>query len=44
MIAVLEAKSYPLQVLQVPEGHSWGQWRSQLDDLLITFFPKIAGA
>jgi enterochelin esterase-like enzyme len=39
MIGILEAKGYPVQVMLVPEGHSWGQWRSQLDDLLIAFFP-----
>lgn len=35
---ILERKSYPLMYLEVPEGHSWGQWRAQLDDLLIYFF------
>lgn len=35
---ILEHKSYPLKYLEVPEGHSWGQWRAQLDDLLIYFF------
>jgi enterochelin esterase-like enzyme len=39
IIRILEAKGYPVQVMRVPEGHSWGQWRSQLDDLLMAFFP-----
>ena len=34
----LEDKGYDLLYLEVPEGHSWGQWRSQIDDLLVTFF------
>jgi enterochelin esterase family protein len=38
MKTILEGKSYPLKYLEVPEGHSWGQWRSQLDDLLVYFF------
>lgn len=35
---ILEDKNYDLMYLEVPEGHSWGQWRAQLDDLLIYFF------
>ncbi|MBN1579442.1 MAG: hypothetical protein JXA89_01975 [Anaerolineae bacterium] len=35
---VLEAKGYDLLYLEVPEGHSWGQWRGQIDDLLVYFF------
>jgi enterochelin esterase family protein len=38
MKGILEDKNYPLMYVEVPEGHSWGQWRSQLDDLLIYFF------
>jgi len=38
MKGILEDKSYPLMYVEAPEGHSWGQWRSQLDDLLIYFF------
>jgi enterochelin esterase-like enzyme len=38
MKAILEEKNYDLVYMEVPEGHSWGQWRAQLDDLLITFF------
>ena len=38
MKGILEDKNYPFMYIEVPEGHSWGQWRSQLDDLLIYFF------
>jgi len=42
MKGILEDENYPLMYMEVPEGHSWGQWRSQLDDLLIYFFnPSI---
>jgi hypothetical protein len=34
----LEDKGYDLVYLEAPEGHSWGQWRSQIDDLLVYFF------
>jgi enterochelin esterase family protein len=37
MKAILEDKGYDLMYIEVPEGHSWGQWRAQLDDLLIYF-------
>ena len=37
MKGILEDKNYPLMYVEVPEGHSWGQWRSQLDDLLVYF-------
>lgn len=35
---ILEDEGYPVLYMEVPEGHSWGQWRSQLDDLLVYFF------
>jgi enterochelin esterase family protein len=34
MRQILEEKGYDPLYLEVPEGHSWGQWRSQIDDLL----------
>ncbi len=37
---VLDTKGYPLIYTEVPEGHSWGNWRSLLDDLLIYFFKE----
>jgi enterochelin esterase family protein len=42
MKAILQEKGYDLVYLEVPEGHSWGQWRAQLDDLLIAFFERKA--
>ena len=33
-------KGYQLQWKEYHEGHSWGQWRATLDDLLTYFFPK----
>jgi enterochelin esterase-like enzyme len=41
MKGILEEKGYELMYVEVPEGHSWGQWRSQLDDLLIYLFSPI---
>lgn len=38
MRAILESKDYPMQALQVNEGHSWGQWRGHLADLVTWFF------
>lgn len=35
---VLQSKGYPLHYIEVSEGHSWGNWRALLDDLLIYFF------
>lgn len=40
--SILDSKSYPLMYIEVPEGHSWGNWRSLLDEPLIYFFqPEI---
>jgi enterochelin esterase family protein len=35
---ILEEKEYPLHYIEVHEGHSWGNWRALLDDMLIYFF------
>jgi enterochelin esterase-like enzyme len=35
---ILEEKEYPLLYIEVHEGHSWGNWRALLDDMLIYFF------
>jgi enterochelin esterase family protein len=35
---ILADKEYDLYYLEVPEGHSWGQWRAQIDDILLYFF------
>lgn len=36
---VLDRKGYEYKYLTVNEGHSWGAWRSQLDDILTAFWP-----
>jgi enterochelin esterase-like enzyme len=38
MRAILEEREYPLRYIEVHEGHSWGNWRALLDDMLIYFF------
>ncbi len=38
--AVLDSKSYPYIYKEVPEGHSWGNWRALIDEPLIYFFGK----
>jgi enterochelin esterase-like enzyme len=38
MKTVLEKKKYLLKYIEVNEGHSWGNWRALVDDVLIYFF------
>jgi enterochelin esterase family protein len=38
MRELLEAKDYSLLYIETDEGHSYGNWRSKLDDLLVYFF------
>ena len=38
MKQVFEDKGYPLQYLEVNEGHSWGNWRALIDDPLRFFW------
>lgn len=38
MKAVLDAKGYPLQYIEVNEGHSWGNWRALIEEPLVYFF------
>jgi enterochelin esterase-like enzyme len=40
MKAILTAKGYPLKYQEVNEGHSWGNWRGLIDDVLLHFFKK----
>ena len=35
---ILRSKAYQLYYREVPQGHSWGQWRGLLDEALIYFF------
>ncbi len=36
---VLADKGWTVRELEVDEGHSWGSWRAQLDDVLRQFWP-----
>jgi enterochelin esterase-like enzyme len=38
--AVLEAKGYPFHYIESNEGHSWGNWRAKLAEMLVFFFGK----
>jgi enterochelin esterase family protein len=38
MKAILEKKEYSFEYREINEGHSWGNWRSMIDDILIYFF------
>jgi enterochelin esterase-like enzyme len=35
---ILQDKGYSPHYREAPEGHSWGQWRSQAGDLLVYFW------
>jgi len=34
----LEEKGYPVLFLETADGHSWGNWRGVMDDMLRFFF------
>ena len=36
---VFEANEHALVYREVPEGHSWGNWRALLDEMLVTLVP-----
>ena len=38
MKQILEEKDYSINYIEVNEGHSWGNWRALLDDMLIYFW------
>ena len=40
MKVILDEKEYPLHYVEVNQGHSWGNWRSLIDEPLMYFFPK----
>ncbi|MDD4972108.1 MAG: alpha/beta hydrolase-fold protein [Paludibacter sp.] len=40
MKTILDSKGYPLHYAEYSEGHSWGNWRARIDDILIYFFQK----
>ncbi len=37
----LIAKGYPFEWAEFPEGHSWGLWRANIDNMLEHFFPQV---
>jgi enterochelin esterase-like enzyme len=38
MKKVFEDKKYRFEHLEVNEGHSWGAWAAQMDDILVYFY------
>ena len=38
MKSIFDSKGYEYNYIEVPEGHSWGNWRALLDEPLIYFF------
>lgn len=38
-LEILDRRGIPYRSLMVNEGHSWGAWRAQLDDILTAFWP-----
>lgn len=41
MKALLEKNTCTFQYQEVNQGHSWGNWRDTIDDILLYFFPKL---
>lgn len=39
MRSVMQEKGYPLEYIEVNQGHSWGNWRALLEEPLVYFFP-----
>jgi enterochelin esterase family protein len=39
MKKVLEKNTCTFQYKEVNQGHSWGNWKDLIDDILIYFFP-----
>ena len=37
----INSKGYNINWIELPEGHSWGQWRATTDFILESFFPFI---
>ncbi len=38
--STLQEKGYPLLFLETADGHSWGNWRGVMDDMLRFFFGR----
>lgn len=41
MVALLQNAQYKVTYHEVNQGHSWGNWRGLIDELLIHLFPSI---
>jgi enterochelin esterase family protein len=41
MKKILDANKVDYEYVEVNEGHSWGNWRALLDDMLRYFFPAV---
>ncbi len=39
---ILQTKNYPLKYIETADGHSWGNWRGLIDDMLLYFFEATA--
>ena len=42
MSKILQDRGFSLTYKEYNEGHSWGNWRAHLDDILIAFWPRRA--
>jgi len=40
MKSILDQNTCRYEYREVPQGHSWGNWRDLIDDILIYFFPS----
>ncbi len=40
LLSTLNKKEYFVKTNEFHEGHSWGNWRAHIDNILIQFFPK----
>lgn len=38
--SILEEKGYPMEYVEVRQGHDWNNWRPLIDDLLVYFYGK----
>ncbi len=41
---ILNTRGHAVSYLEVPEGHSWGNWRAHIDDVLIPLIPAMPSA
>ena len=39
MKGILENKGYTFRYTEVQEGHSWGNWRALIDEVLLHLYP-----